>query len=308
MQADQQAALDAISAALHAGRHEQFLLFGVTGSGKTEVYIRAIDEVVARGRQAIVMVPEISLTPQTRQRFRARFDRVAVLHSHMTDSERSWHWERIAAGGIDVVVGARSAVFAPTPSLGLIVIDEEHEGSFKQEQTPRYHARAAAAFRTRAANAPLVLGSATPSLESWHAARSGAVRLLEMPRRVMSRPLPAVRVVDLCQERASRSPGAIGRPLFQAMRQTLADDGQVILLLNRRGFSTHIQCHACGEALHCPHCDIALTHHRDAELAICHYCDYREPLRSTCPNCDMPGLNYGGLGTQKLESEVRARI
>ena len=251
---DQQAALDTIIAALDAARHQTVLIHGVTGSGKTEVYIRAIDHLIHFGRQAIVLVPEISLTPQTQQRFRARFDRVAVLHSHMSDSERHWHWQRIAKGEVQVVVGARSAVFAPTPHLGLIVLDEEHDSSFKQgKPAPRYHARDVALQRTTAEGVPLVLGSATPALESWHGARAGDFELVEMPRRVLDRPLPDVQAIDLRTEFQSQaSRGAISRQLHSAINQALNDGGQVILLLNRRGFSTSIQCQSCGHVVRCP--------------------------------------------------------
>ncbi|MEX2025835.1 MAG: primosomal protein N', partial [Pirellulaceae bacterium] len=197
---DQQLALDKIRGALESGEHHGILIHGVTGSGKTEVYIRAMQEVVSFGRQAIVLVPEISLTPQTVGRFRARFDRVAVLHSHQTNVERHQHWQRIARGDVQVIVGARSAVFAPTPHLGLIIIDEEHEPSFKQDTAPRYHARDVAWWRAREMKVPLVLASATPSLESWQRAKEGAYQLLEMPRRVLNRPMPAVKTIDLRDE------------------------------------------------------------------------------------------------------------
>jgi primosomal protein N' (replication factor Y) (superfamily II helicase) len=220
---DQQEALDAIRQVLDAGRHETLLLYGVTGSGKTEVYIRAIEELIQFRRQAIVLVPEISLTPQTRQRFRSRFERVAVLHSHLSDAERHWHWQRIARGEVQVVVGARSAVFAPTPQLGMIVLDEEHDASFKQDQAPRYHAREVALQRARAEGVPLVLGSATPSLESWYRAEQGESRLLQLPTRVMDRPLPDVTPIDLRLEyQQRRGGGAISRQLQQAMEQGFA--------------------------------------------------------------------------------------
>ncbi|HEY1601657.1 MAG TPA: primosomal protein N' [Pirellulales bacterium] len=309
MNEDQLRALAAIQSALESGRQQTIVLHGITGSGKTEVYIRAIQEVVSYGRQAIVLVPEISLTPQTEQRFRARFGQVAVLHSHMTDAERSWHWERIARDEVPVVVGARSAVFAPVPRLGLIVLDEEHEASFKQDSAPRYHARDVALERARSEGVPLVLGSATPSLESWHRAQEGVYQMLDMPRRVLDRPLPDVRTIDLRNE-FERGPGAsaLSRPLRLAMQKALADGGQVILLLNRRGYSTHLQCPACGEVVRCPHCDIALTHHWQREVALCHYCDYEIAAPHVCPQCSSPGIRYRGLGTQKLEAEVRARF
>ena len=306
---DQVAALATVRDALHAAEHRAVLIHGVTGSGKTEVYIRAIEEVVRFGRQAILLVPEISLTPQTVGRFRARFDRVAVLHSHQSDSERHEHWQRIARGEVEVVVGPRSAIFAPTPHLGLIVLDEEHETTFKQETAPRYHARDVALQRAADQNIPLVLASATPSLESWHRAKLGEYRLVEMPRRVMERPLPAVRTIDLREEAHSKfSRGAISRPLHRAMEAALREGGQVILLLNRRGFSTHIQCPACGFVLKCPQCDLALTFHREDSTAICHYCDHHTAAPTACPECKSPALRYSGLGTQKLEAEVRARF
>ncbi|NLY02787.1 MAG: primosomal protein N' [Rhodopirellula sp.] len=306
---DQKTALEAILAALQGRRHQTLLIHGVTGSGKTEVYIRAIQEVVGFGRQAIVLVPEISLTPQTVQRFRERFDHVAVLHSHLSDAERQWQWQRIAEGGVQVVVGARSAIFAPTPHLGLIVLDEEHESSFKQESAPRYHARDVAIARAEAEDVPLVLGSATPSLESWHRAQTGVYRLIDMPRRVLDRPLPAVGTIDLrTDDHARHSRGSISRHLHAAMHEALDRGGQVILLLNRRGFSTHIQCPSCGNVVRCPDCDIALTHHRSLDVALCHYCDHQIPTPSACPQCHFAGIRYSGTGTQRLEAEVRTRF
>jgi len=313
LNADQQTALGAILGALRSRSHQTLLLHGVTGSGKTEVYLQAIREVVAYGRQAIVLVPEISLTPQTVERFRLRFGAVAVLHSHLGDAERHWHWQRIAGGEVSVVVGARSAIFAPTPHLGLIVLDEEHETSFKQETAPRYHARDVAVARAAAENVPLVLGSATPSLESWERASRGEYRLIELPRRVLGRELPSVGTIDLRVEArpgGSRGAprGAIGRQLYQAIAAALEEGGQVILLLNRRGFSTHIQCPDCGQVLRCPACDIALTHHRTDDTALCHYCNYHITAPRVCPGCQSPAIRYSGLGTQRLEAEVRARF
>jgi primosomal protein N' (replication factor Y) len=309
LNADQQQALDAILGSLRNRTHQTILIHGVTGSGKTEVYIRAIDEVIQYGRQAIVLVPEISLTPQTRQRFRARFSQVAVLHSHLSDAERHWHWQQIAEGKVQVIVGARSAIFAPTPQLGLIVIDEEHDASFKQGEQPRYHAREVALQRARAEQVPLVLGTATPALESWHRAARGEYRLIDMPQRVENRPLPAVATIDLRVEMQNRqSRGAISRSLQRAMQEALAAGGQVILLLNRRGYSTHIQCPACGYVAKCPHCDLSLTHHRQSEKIVCHYCDHEEQAPVRCPDCKFDGIRYAGLGTERLESEVKARF
>ena len=306
---EQQEALDSILAALNSRKHRTLLIHGVTGSGKTEVYIQAIEEVTRFGRQAIVLVPEISLTPQTLERFRSRFDRVAVLHSHLSDAERHHQWQQIAQGEVEVVVGARSAIFAPVPRLGLIVLDEEHEASFKQEIVPRYHARDVAHARAKAEEVPLVLGSATPSLESWHRAMSGEYQLVAMPHRVLGLPMPRVGTIDLRDSiHARHSRGAISRQLHTAMREALDADGQVILLLNRRGFSTHIQCPACGHVFQCPDCEIALTHHRTEQIALCHYCDYQVPAPTACPTCDFVGIQYSGQGTQRLEAEVHARF
>ncbi|MEZ6102047.1 MAG: primosomal protein N' [Pirellulaceae bacterium] len=306
---DQRQALEMIVDALRAPRSDTILVHGVTGSGKTEVYLQAIEEVIRFGRQAIVLVPEISLTPQTVRRFRARFDSVAVLHSHLSPAERHWHWQQIAKGLVQVVVGARSAIFAPTPHLGLIVIDEEHEASFKQDSVPRYHARDVALQRSQREGVPLVLGSATPCLETWYHAQQQRYKLAEMPQRVMDLALPDVVIVDLRYEYKNQFyRGAIGRQLLRAMEESLRDGGQIILLLNRRGFSTHIQCPACGSVVRCPDCAIALTHHRSGEKAVCHYCDYQISTPQRCPECRFDGIRFGGLGTQRLEAEVRARF
>ena len=309
LNSDQEQALKQIVNALDQGISRGMVLHGVTGSGKTEVYLQAIEHVVSFGRQAIVLVPEISLTPQTVGRFRERFDSVAVLHSHQSDVQRHRHWQRIARGEVQVVVGARSAVFSPTPHLGLIVIDEEHESSFKQDSVPRYHARDVAWQRALAERIPLVLGSATPSLEAWQRTVEGEFERVSLPKRVLNLPMPDVVTVDLrdpAQSRGGR--GGISRPLHQAMVAALRDGGQVILLLNRRGFSTHIQCPACGYVLQCPHCDISLTFHRQKTKALCHYCDHEEKPPTDCPDCKSQAIRYGGLGTQKLEDEVRARF
>ena len=306
---DQAKALATIMAALESGRQQTIVLHGITGSGKTEVYIRAIQEVVAYRRQAIVLVPEISLTPQTEERFRARFG-----HGRRAAQSHDRRRAKLALGtnrsGRSIRRRRRAQRrLAPVPQLGLIVLDEEHEASFKQDSAPRYHARDVALERARAEGVPLVLGSATPSLESWHLAQLGTYHRVEMPRRVFDRPLPDVRTIDLRNEfdRGSRG-GALSRPLRLAMQDALADGGQVILLLNRRGYSTHLQCPSCGTVVRCPHCDIALTHHWQQAIALCHYCDYEIPAPHVCPQCQSPGIRYRGLGTQKLEAEVRARF
>lgn len=306
---DQQAAWDTIRAGLQSSGFHPYLLHGVTGSGKTEIYLRAIEEVVRQGKEAIVLVPEISLTPQTIERFSDRADTVAVLHSHLTDADRGGHWRRIAAGKTQVVVGARSAVFAPTRKLGLIVIDEEHESSFKQESTPRYHARDVAVMRASLAGVPILLGSATPSLESWHNVERRAYTLLELPTRVESRPMPTVKLVDLRHEPKSQGKYfAIGPSLETAMRKTLKENGQVMLLLNRRGFSTHVHCPGCGHVAQCINCDLALTFHRMKAALLCHYCGWESAPVLKCPKCGQDSVRYQGLGTEKLQAEVEEKF
>lgn len=304
---DQATALQGINEAVDSGEGRTLLLHGVTGSGKTEVYIRAIEYLIRFGRSAIVLVPEISLTPQTRGRFERRFRSVAVLHSQMSPAERHYQWQRIRSGDVQVVVGPRSAIFAPLPRLGLIFIDEEHDSSFKQDTQPRYHARKVAHARAMSLKIPLVLGSATPALESWYAAQTGFAKLLQMPARVGHRPMPDVQLVDL-RVRDDRSFGSISRPLHAAVLETLKEKGQTILLLNRRGFATTIQCPACGHVVSCPDCEMPLTHHRDGSKAVCHYCDYTIGTPPWCPECKFDGIRYGGLGTQKLEVEVQSRF
>ncbi len=304
---DQTRVWEPIRTALETGGYHSFLLHGVTGSGKTEIYLRAIEEVVKRGQEAIVLVPEISLTPQTIERFRGRCGKVAVLHSNLTDSERATYWRHVASGDVQVVVGARSAVFAPTRKLGLIVIDEEHETSFKQDSTPRYHARAVALMRARLANVPIILGTATPALESWHAAHTGAMTLLTLPNRVENRRLPNVQLVDMRHE--PKTPGkffAIGPTLQFAIRDATKKGGQVILLLNRRGFSTHVHCPTCGHVAQCAHCDLSLTFHRSKAALVCHYCGYETAPMLQCPACSEASIRYQGLGTEKLHSELEA--
>ena len=306
---DQIRAWETLKAAIDSGGYHPFLLHGVTGSGKTEVYLRAIEETVRQGKEVIVLVPEISLTPQTLARFKGRCGNLAVLHSHLTDAERGGYWRRVATGHIQVVVGARSAIFAPTRKLGLIVIDEEHESSFKQESTPRYHARDVAVMRARLEGIPILMGSATPSLESWANAEKGNYTVLSMPNRVESRPMPPVRVIDLRHEpKSAGRHGAIGPTLEGAMRQTLKDKGQIILLLNRRGFSTHVHCEACGHVAQCANCDLALTFHRTKNALVCHYCGFETAPFMKCPGCAQPSMRYQGLGTEKLQTEIEEKF
>lgn len=292
-----------------------FLLRGVTGSGKTLVYIELLREVVDRqGRTAIVLVPEIALTPQTVGRFRAVFgDRVAVLHSALSDGERYDEWRSLRSGEKRIVVGARSAVFAPLPDLGAIVVDEEHESSYKQGEAPRYHAREVAVVRAALEGAVCVLGSATPSLESWTNARSAKFSLIELPHRVENRPLPPLRVVDLRRERdktrergseAERSPVVLSASLVTAMHERLRREEQTILLLNRRGYATFVQCRECEHVWHCPQCNVSLTYHRRRGRLTCHYCFHEEPSPDRCSACGSNELNRRGLGTEQVERVV----
>ncbi len=286
------------------GGFATFLLHGVTGSGKTEIYLGAIDQVVARGREAIVLVPEISLTPQTIRRFKRRFPRVAVLHSHLSEGERHRHWRSIANGEVQVVVGARSAIFAPTRKLGLIVIDEEHESSFKQETVPRYHARDVAVKRAQLEGVPVILGSATPALETWRNATTGRYTRISLKSRVGARPMPEVTLIDM---RYEKPPGVVlSTPLKEAMTRTLDAGEQVILLLNRRGFNTFAVCvnPKCRAVLKCRHCDVSLTYHQGRRKLVCHFCDTEIDRLPACPECQKL-LHYGGLGTERLEREVR---
>ena len=309
---EQQAALDAIVDAVRARRSERFLLHGVTGSGKTEVYLRAIAETLAAGRQVLVLVPEITLTHQLVARLQARFgDRVAVLHSALRPGERIGEWRRLLAGRTPIAVGARSALFAPLDDLGLIVIDEEQDPAYKNEEGFRYHARDLAARRAAAADCPLVLGSATPSLESRFAADQGLLRRLVLPRRIGGRPLPEVELVDLAAERATLPRGrklVLSRALRAALADTLAAGGQAILFLNRRGFSTRVFCFACGHAETCQHCEVSLVFHASAGQLRCHYCDYAIDPPDTCSGCGAPESALLGIGTERLEEEVRTRF
>jgi primosomal protein N' (replication factor Y) len=308
LNADQLRVWAPIEQAVRNGGFHAFLLHGVTGSGKTEIYLRAIEEVIRQGKEAIVLVPEISLTPQTIERFRGRCGEVAVLHSHLGDAERGGYWRRVAAGQVQVVVGARSAVFAPARKLGLIVIDEEHESSFKQDSTPRYHGRDVAVMRARLENIPVLMGSATPSLESWHNTQKQQYTLLSLPNRVLDRPLPQVNLIDLRHDGPRNPREALSPTLEQAMRGALVASGQVMLLLNRRGYSTHVHCPACGFVATCKNCDLAMTFHRQRTALVCHYCAHEQAPYQRCPMCQQSAIRYQGLGTEKLQSEVESKF
>ncbi|MHC4470431.1 MAG: replication restart helicase PriA [Planctomycetota bacterium] len=302
---EQAAAVEAVSAAARDGEFAVFLLFGVTGSGKTEVYLRSIREAVDRGRQAIVLVPEISLTPQTVRRFRERFSRVAVLHSAQSEAERRRWWKAAQRGEVDVVVGPRSAVFAPLPMLGLVVVDEEHDSSFKQGRSPRYHARDVAVVRAHHSGAAVILGSATPSLESWHNARRGKYRLLTLSTRVGGGELPPVEIVDMALEmEETKSFTHFSRRLKAVVRESLERGEQTMLFLNRRGFSTLLLCRRCGESLTCDRCSVTLTYHQRLGRAVCHLCGHLKTVPPDCPKCAQPGLLHRGFGTEKIEEEI----
>jgi primosomal protein N' (replication factor Y) len=296
-------AVEAVLSRLNGG---SVLLEGVTGSGKTEVYLTVIEAVLARGRQAIVLVPEIALTPQMRERFAARFPgRVAVFHSAMADGARVREWHRVRRGEASVVLGARSAVFAPCPALGLVVLDEEHETTYKQDEHPRYHARDVARERCRLAGGVLVLGSATPSLETAWSARQGLSGWAVLPTRVEGRPLPAVQVVDMREELRSGHRTMFSRALTAALTETLERAEQAILLINRRGYATAVVCRQCGYHLRCPHCAVGLTVHADAHRAQCHYCLHQEPVPVTCSACGSSSIRQFGVGTEQVAAEVR---
>lgn len=293
-----------------------FLLHGVTGSGKTEIYLQAIAHALSQGKGAIVLVPEISLTPQTVERFKARFSSgphqtlVAVLHSQLSSGERHDEWHKIRQGRARIVIGARSAVFAPVEPLGLIIVDEEHEHSYKQEETPRYHARDVAVVRGQCESAVVVLGSATPSLESYYNAKRGKYHLLELPGRVTETRLPVVRVVDLRLEERKTKGGAqaiFSIPLREAIRLRLERGEQTMLFLNRRGYSTSLQCDKCGYVAGCPNCSVTLTFHRRAQELRCHICNHEAGVPSTCPQCNNPSIRYSGLGTERVE-DVLSRL
>lgn len=302
---EQTKALKAILRGIEGGKHQTFLLHGVTGSGKTEVYLQAIAHCLEKGRPAIVLVPEISLTPQMVERFKGRFGRmVAVLHSRLSTGERFDEWKLIREGRVKVVVGARSAVFAPFKDPGLIIIDEEHETSYKQEDNPKYHAREIAVARAQLGGGVVVLGSATPSLESYSRAAAGKYMLLNLSHRVLGQPMPTVEIVDLREEMREGHRSIFSRRLLEKIDSTLKRHEQVILFLNRRGYSTFVVCRECGLVMKCPRCSISLTLHAGENALRCHYCDYHQRAPETCPQCGSLSIRHFGVGTQKVEEEV----
>jgi primosomal protein N' (replication factor Y) len=310
--AEQVAAFEALGSLADTGEFRVALLHGVTGSGKTEIYLRLADRVCRSGRQVLLMVPEIALTPSAAAQFRGAFgDRVAIQHSALSDGERHDQWQRIRRGDVDLVIGTRSAVFAPLPRLGLVIVDEEHDSSYKQEEAPRYHGRDVAIVRASRARALVVLGSATPSMESYQHAVSGKYARVTLERRVLDRPLAAVRVVNMREEYAEEGPDTvISRDLAAAVEDRLARREQVLVLLNRRGYATAVFCRQCGDTFECPNCSISLTVHtaRQGWRARCHYCNYSMTVPKTCRTCAAPYLEQAGFGTEKVEQHLRDRF
>src|SRR5690606_28402884 len=299
----QQIAFDSIENALNTPK--TFLLHGITGSGKTEIYLQTIDQVLKQGKEAIMLVPEISLTPQMTIRFKERFgDQVAVLHSGLSAGEKYDEWRKIQRAEVKVVVGARSAIFAPFQNLGLIILDEEHESSYKQDDSPRYHARDMAIWRSEYHNCPVILGSATPSLESYARAQKGVYELLVLEKRAKNQPLPDVHIVDMREELRNGNRSMFSVQVADAIRDRPEKKQQTVLFLNKRGYSSFVLCRACGTVIQCPNCDISLTYHRSSETMKCHYCGYDERVPKTCPECESEHIRFFGTGTQKVEEEL----
>lgn len=297
-----------------SGEKGTYLICGVTGSGKTEIYLQLVEESLKKGRQAIVLVPEISLTPQTIARFESRFgQQVAILHSRLSTAERYEEWEKIREGEVSIAIGARSAIFAPFDKLDLIVIDEEHESSYISEKNPKYHTYDIARFRADFHGASLVLGTATPSVETLYRVEEGEICRLDLPRRVGSRPMPEVSVVDMREELKSNNRSMFSRPLYRAMDRALSRGEQVILFLNKRGHTSFVFCRTCGYVYRCDACDVAMTYHKGRNRLICHYCGRQKTMQAKCPNCGSTAIKEFGAGTEQLEEEVhrlfpRARV
>lgn len=302
---EQQNAITPIKEKIANDEHEVFLLHGVTGSGKTEIYLQAIQDVLQKGEEAIVLVPEISLTPQMVNRFKGRFgSKVAVLHSALSTGENFDEWRRIHQKEVQVVVGARSAIFAPFENIGIIIIDEEHETTYKQEDQPRYHARDVAIERGKNHHCPVVLGSATPTLESFARAQKGVYQLATLNKRTNNQDMPEVEIVDMRKELHAGNRTMFSRVLMEKIEDRLQKKEQVVLLLNRRGYSTFVMCRDCGHVKECPHCDIALTYHKNNNRLKCHYCSREEEMPSNCPSCNSDLIRYFGTGTQRVEESL----
>lgn len=306
---EQEEAIGPIKDSIANRQHDVYLLHGVTGSGKTEIYLQAIQDVINQGKEAIVLVPEISLTPQMVKRFKGRFaGNVAVMHSALSAGEKYDEWRRIQRKEVQVVVGARSAIFVPFENIGIIIIDEEHETTYKQEDQPRYHARDVAIRRARSHACPVVLGSATPTLESYARAQKGVYKLAELTKRTNEQSMPAVEVVDMRKELHAGNRTMFSRRLKEQIESRIQKGEQVVLLLNRRGYSTFVMCRNCGHVKECPHCDIALTYHKNSNRLKCHYCSYEEPMPINCPECASDLIRYFGTGTQRVEEALTQLI
>lgn len=305
---EQEHAFTTIADAMDDGFFSEFLIFGVTGSGKTEIYLQLIEKAMQEGKTSLVLVPEISLTPQTIERFIARFgeEKIAVLHSKLSTGERYDSWQKIHKGEARIVIGARSAVFAPMQNLGIIIIDEEQDASYKSEMTPRYHTREVARYIAKKEEIPLVLGSATPSLETYKRAEEGDIGLLTLHKRANQKSLPEVEIIDLRQELARGNHSMLSQKLQETITNTLQKKQQIILFLNRRGYSTFIMCRECGYIAKCERCNISLTYHAKQNKLKCHYCGYETNLLHTCPECQSTTIRYFGTGTQKLEEQIQA--
>ncbi|HEV8189704.1 MAG TPA: primosomal protein N' [Pyrinomonadaceae bacterium] len=305
--AGQSAVLAQIEEQMNTGDYSAFLLHGVTGSGKTEVYMRAMNRALSLGRSAMMLVPEIALTPVFSRRLRARFgDQVAIFHSSLQKGERFDEWTRVRNGEARVVIGTRSAVFAPVRNLGLIVVDEEHESSYRQQESPYYNARDVAIVRAQKESATVVLGSATPSLESFHNARKGKYQFVRLPERIGARPMAEAKIIDMRTVFARHGkPRVFSDELLEAIRETRERGEQSIILLNRRGYSSFILCRSCGETVQCPNCDVTLTYHRSERVIVCHYCNHREPVPRVCPSCGKKYIYYVGEGTEQLEEMLK---
>ena len=302
---EQSVAIEPILQTIEEKRHDVFLLYGITGSGKTEVYMQSIQKVLEEGREGIVLVPEISLTPQMVNRFKGRFgDEVAVLHSGLSIGEKYDEWRKIQRKEVRVAVGARSAIFAPFENLGIIIIDEEHETSYKQEDNPRYHARDVAIERARTHNCSVILGSATPSLETFARAKKGVYQLLTLSKRMNDQSLPTVDIVDMREELREGNRTMFSRVLYDKLQDRLMKKEQTVLFLNKRGHSSFVMCRDCGYVIQCPNCDISLTYHRYQQQMKCHYCGYEAVVPTICPECTSEHIRYFGTGTQKVEEEL----
>ncbi len=305
--AAQSAVLTQIEQQMNSGAYSAFLLHGVTGSGKTEIYMRAMSKALSLGRSAMMLVPEIALTPVFSRRLRARFgDQVAIFHSSLQKGERFDEWTRVRNGDARVVIGTRSAVFAPVKNLGLIVVDEEHESSYRQQESPYYNARDVAIVRAQKESATVVLGSATPSLESFHNARKGKYHFVSLPERIGARPMAEAKIIDMRNVFVRHGkPRVFSDELLEAIRETSERGEQSIILLNRRGYSSFILCRSCGETVQCPNCDVTLTYHRSERVIVCHYCNHREAVPRACPSCGKKYIYYVGEGTEQLEEMLR---